>query len=78
MKTGSFVSAAANLNLTQTAVSARVRVLAQQLNCALFVRACQSVALPPGRELAVTLGAEYSEPHRGTLRHQINRTAQSL
>ncbi|WP_255643107.1 LysR family transcriptional regulator [Acidocella sp. KAb 2-4] len=87
VKTGSFVSAAANLNLTQTAVSARVRVLEQQLNCALFVRAktgaqltregrefqryaatlvqvweraCQSVALPPGRELAVTLGAEYS------------------
>lgn len=31
VKTGSFVNAAANLNLTQTAVSARIRVLEEQL-----------------------------------------------
>jgi DNA-binding transcriptional LysR family regulator len=87
VKTGSFVNAAANLHLTQTAVSARVRVLEQQLNRPLFIRnktgaqltregqqflrfattlvqvwdkACQSVALPPGREVAVTAGAEFS------------------
>lgn len=87
VKTGSFVNAAANLHLTQTAVSARIRVLEQQLNRPLFIRnktgaqltregqqflrfattlvqvwdrACQSVALPPGRELAVTVGAELS------------------
>lgn len=87
VKTGSFVNAAANLHLTQTAVSARVRVLEQHLNHSLFIRnktgtqlthegrqflrfattlvqvwdrACQSVALPPGRELAVTVGAEFS------------------
>jgi DNA-binding transcriptional LysR family regulator len=87
VKTGSFVNAAANLHLTQTAVSARIRVLEQQLNRPLFIRnktgaqltregqqflrfattmvqvwdrACQSVALPPGRELAVTVGAEFS------------------
>jgi DNA-binding transcriptional LysR family regulator len=38
VKTGSFVRAAANLNITQTAVSARVRVLEEQLDRQLFVR----------------------------------------
>jgi len=38
VKTGSFVNAAANLNLTQTAVSARIRVLEQQLDRKMFVR----------------------------------------
>jgi len=87
VKTGSFVSAAANLNLTQTAVSARIRVLEQQLDRPVFVRnkagarltpageqflrfatslvqvwegARRAVALPPGRETVVTIGAELS------------------
>ncbi len=87
VRTGSFVNAAANLHLTQTAVSARIRVLEQELNRPLFIRsktgaqltregwqffrfattlvqvwdrACLSVSLPPGRELAVTVGAEFS------------------
>lgn len=87
VKTGSFVSAAANLNLTQTAVSARIRVLEEQLDQPLFVRnksgarlttageqflrfatsmvqvwerARKAVALPPGREMVVTVGAELS------------------
>ena len=87
VKTGSFVGAAASLNLTQTAVSARIRVLEEQLDCPLFVRnkagarltpageqflrfattlvqvwerARKSVALPPGREVVVTIGAELS------------------
>jgi DNA-binding transcriptional LysR family regulator len=38
VKTGSFVGAAANLNITQTAVSARVRVLEEQLDRQLFIR----------------------------------------
>lgn len=38
VKTGSFVRAAANLNVTQTTVSARIRVLEQQLDRQLFVR----------------------------------------
>lgn len=86
-KAGSFVNAAANLNLTQTAISARVRVLEQQLGQSLFVRnkagvkltpagrrfhryattlvqvwesAQRAVALPPGREHVVTIGAELS------------------
>jgi DNA-binding transcriptional LysR family regulator len=87
VKTGSFVGAAANLNLTQTAVSARIRVLEDQLERPVFVRnkagakltpageqflrfattlvqvwdrARRAVALPPGRETVVTLGAELS------------------
>ncbi len=38
VKTGSFVRAAANLNITQTAVSARIRVLEERLDRQLFVR----------------------------------------
>lgn len=87
MKTGSFVRAAANLNITQTAVSARIRVLEEQLDRPVFIRnkagarltpageqflrfattlvqvwerAQRAVALPPGRETVVTLGAELS------------------
>ena len=87
MKTGSFVGAASNLNLTQTAVSARIRVLEEQLDCPVFIRnkagakltpageqfhrfattlvqvwarAQRAVALPPGRETVVTIGAELS------------------
>jgi DNA-binding transcriptional LysR family regulator len=84
---GSFVAAAERLHLTQTAVSARVRVLEEQLGRRLFVRnragarltpagerfvrhaaslvqvwerARQQVALPPGRESVVSIGAELS------------------
>jgi len=87
VRTGSFVNAAASLNLTQTAVSARVKVLEQQLGQTLFVRnkagakltaagqqffryastlvqvwesAQRAVALPPGRDHVVTIGAELS------------------
>lgn len=38
VKTGSFVRAASNLNITQTAVSARIRVLEEQLDRPLFIR----------------------------------------
>jgi DNA-binding transcriptional LysR family regulator len=87
VKTGSFVRAAANLNITQTAVSARVRVLEEQLDRQLFIRnkagarltpagdqflryattlvqlwerARHDVAMPVGRENAVTIGGEHS------------------
>ena len=87
VKTGSFVGAAVRLNLTQTAVSARIRVLEDQLDRPVFVRsksgakltpagnqflrfattlvqvwdrARHAVALPPGRETVVTIGAELS------------------
>lgn len=38
VKTGSFVRAAGNLNVTQTTVSARIRVLEEQLDRQLFIR----------------------------------------
>jgi DNA-binding transcriptional LysR family regulator len=87
VKTGSFVNAAANLNLTQTAVSARIRSLETQLDRPMFIRnkagarltpageqffrfatslvqvwerARKAVALPPGRDTVVTIGAEPS------------------
>ncbi|WP_298674535.1 LysR family transcriptional regulator [uncultured Sphingomonas sp.] len=87
VKTGSFVGAATNLNLTQTAVSARIRVLEDQLDRPVFIRnkagarltpageqflrfatslvqvwegARRAVALPPGRDAVVTIGAELS------------------
>ena len=87
MKTGSFVRAADNLNITQTAVSARVRVLEEQLDRPLFIRnkagarltpageqflryattlvqiwdrARHQVAMPAGRQNAVTVGGEHS------------------
>jgi LysR family transcriptional regulator, flagellar master operon regulator len=88
VKTGSFVRAAENLNISQTAVSARIRVLEQQLNREVFIRnkagarltpagdqffrfatslvqiwdrARRTVALTPGRETVVTIGAELSQ-----------------
>jgi DNA-binding transcriptional LysR family regulator len=88
VKTGSFVNAAANLNLTQTAVSARIRVLEQNLDRRMFIRnkagarltpageqffrfatslvqvwdrARHAVAIVPGRETVVTIGAELSQ-----------------
>ena len=88
VKTGSFVGAAANLHVTQTAVSARIRVLEEQLDRKVFIRnkagarltpageqffrfatslvqiwdrARRSVAIAPGQEMVVTIGAELSQ-----------------
>ncbi len=47
VKTGSFVRAAANLNVTQTTVSARIRVLEEQLDRQLFVRNKAGAKLTP-------------------------------
>lgn len=47
VKTGSFIRAAANLNITQTAVSARVRVLEEQLDRQLFIRNKAGARLTP-------------------------------
>lgn len=47
VKTGSFVRAADNLHITQTAVSARVRVLEEQLDRQLFVRNKAGAKLTP-------------------------------
>jgi DNA-binding transcriptional LysR family regulator len=50
VKTGSFVSAAANLNVTQTAVSARIRVLEEQLDRKVFIRNKAGARLTPAGE----------------------------
>lgn len=47
VKAGSFVNAAANLNLTQTAVSARIRVLEEQLDRPIFTRNKAGARLTP-------------------------------
>src|SRR5262249_12626507 len=47
VKTGSFVNAAASLNLTQTAVSARIRVLEEQLQRPVFIRNKAGARLTP-------------------------------
>ena len=46
-KTGSFVRAAGNLNITQTAVSARIRSLEQQLDRKVFIRNKAGARLTP-------------------------------
>ncbi len=50
VKSGSFISAAANLNMTQTAVSARIRVLEAQLDRPVFVRNKAGAKLTPAGE----------------------------
>ena len=47
VKTGSFVRAATNLNITQTTISARVRVLEEQLDRQLFIRNKAGAKLTP-------------------------------
>jgi DNA-binding transcriptional LysR family regulator len=50
VKTGSFVAAAENLYLTQTAVSARIRVLEERLDRKVFVRNKAGARLTPAGE----------------------------
>lgn len=50
VKTGSFVGAANKLNLTQTAVSARIRVLEDQLDRQVFIRNRAGARLTPAGE----------------------------
>lgn len=68
VKTGSFVSAAANLNLTQTAISARIRVLEEQLERPLFIRNKTGARLTPAGEqflrFAATLVQTWERAHQ--------------
>src|SRR3546814_13986755 len=50
VKTGSFVNAAVNLNLTQTAVRARIRVLEDQIDRPVFIRNKAGARLTPAGE----------------------------
>ena len=66
VKTGSFIRAAANLNITQTAVSARVRVLEEQGAVAEADRALQSglAANPRSGALHYSLGHRLAQAGR--------------
>lgn len=58
---GSFTLAAAELGVTQAAVSQQIKVLEQELNKALFVRAHRRVALTPaGTALAQAVGGAFA------------------
>ena len=62
VKTRSFVRAAEQLNLSQTAVSARIRAL-EPMFLQLWQRARHQVAVPPGRRAVLTIGGELSLSH---------------
>lgn len=59
---GSFTLAAAELGVTQAAVSQQIKVLEQELNTPLFVRAHRRVTLTPaGAAMARTVGGAFSQ-----------------
>ena len=71
VKTGSFVGAAVNLNLTQTAVSARIRVLEDQLDRPVFIRNKAGAKLTPAGEhflrFATTIVQVWERAKRGVV-----------
>ena len=78
VKTGSFVSAAENLNVSQTAVSARIRVLEEQLERPVFVRNKAGARLTPAGEEFVRFAAslvQVWETARGTVALPPGRAA---
>ena len=59
---GSFTLAAAELGVTQAAVSQQIKVLEQELNTPLFLRAHRRVTLTPaGAAMALTVGGAFSQ-----------------
>lgn len=68
VKTGSFVGAAANLNLTQTAISARIRGLEDQLGQSLFIRNKAGAKLTPGGEQFLRFATTLVQVWEGALR----------
>lgn len=70
METGSFVTAAARLNVTQTAVSARVRALEEQLGRRLFVRNKSGARLTPAGERFVKYAVNFIQVW-DRARHQV-------
>src|SRR3546814_10770549 len=68
VKTGSFVSAAANLNLTQTAVSARIRVLEDQLDRPVFTRNKAGAKLTPAGEQFLRRSEEHTSELQSLMR----------
>lgn len=70
VKTGSFVGAAASLHLTQTAVSARIRVLEAELDRVLFIRNKAGARLTPAGEQFVRHAATLVQVWERA-RHQV-------
>jgi DNA-binding transcriptional LysR family regulator len=61
-RNGSFTVAAAELGVTQAAVSQQIKVLEREMNAALFVRAHRRVVLTPaGKALAATISSSFSQ-----------------
>lgn len=70
MRQGSFVRAAEKLHLTQTAVSARIKSLEEQLDAALFLRHKSGVVLTPAGERFVPYAASLLQVWERA-RHQV-------
>ncbi|WP_312669432.1 LysR family transcriptional regulator [Stutzerimonas nitrititolerans] len=58
IRSGSFIATADRLHITQTAVTARIRNLEQQLNCRLFVRNRAGAKLTPDGERFVAYATQ--------------------
>jgi LysR family transcriptional regulator, glycine cleavage system transcriptional activator len=68
---GSFTQAAAELNMTQAAVSYQVKQLEERLGAPLFLRQPRGVSLTPlGQELAITTTAAFNQLREGFARVQ--------
>jgi len=70
-RTGSFTAAAAELSLTQGAVSRQIKALEDQIGTALFIRKGQRVTLTP-------TGALYADPIRDALRQIAAATVRTI
>ena len=76
---GSFTAAAAELHVTQAAVSRSVKTLEHQLGCALFARSANTLALTPqGRELLPELSAAFGAMASAVARVQAARASPVL
>lgn len=76
---GSFTAAAAELHVTQAAISRSVKALEQQLGCALFARSANTLALTAeGRELLPQLSAAFAAMTQAVARVQAARAAPVL
>lgn len=78
---GSFTQAAAELGVTQAAVSRQIRALETDLNTALFIRANRRVVLTPqGAALAGTVGQAFSSMAEmiETIRQPLHRDTVTL
>jgi len=65
VRDGSFVAAAKKLHITQTAVTARIRNLEEQLGCRLFVRNRAGARLTPDGERFIVYASQLVETWEG-------------